>query len=72
MSNSNLEFSDLTKFWLEETNKIKDYFNLKIKERKKIPCNNYRHTYRNSRIFFDCIIFCNYWNSKKITKYYKE
>ena len=48
MSNSNLEVSkgnranemselnDLTKFRLDETNKIKDYFNAKIKERKDI------------------------------------
>ena len=36
MSNSNLEFNDLTKFRLDEINKIKDYFNLGIKERKEI------------------------------------
>ena len=35
MSNSNLEFNDLTKFRLDEINKIKDYFNLEIKERKE-------------------------------------
>ena len=36
MSNSNLEFNDLTKFRPDEINKIKDYFNLEIKERKEI------------------------------------
>ena len=48
MSNSNLEmskanranevseFKDLTKFRLDEINKIKDYFNAEIKERKDI------------------------------------
>ena len=48
MSNSNLEMSkanraneiselkDLTKFRLDEINKIKDYFNAEIKERKDI------------------------------------
>ena len=35
MSNSNLSFNDLTKFRLDEINKIKDYFNLEIKERKE-------------------------------------
>ena len=34
MSNSNLELNDLTKFRLDEINKIKDYFNAEIKERK--------------------------------------
>ena len=34
MSNSNLEVSDLTKFRLDEINKIKDYLNAEIKERK--------------------------------------
>ena len=36
MSNSNLELKDLTKYRLDEINKIKDYFNAKIKERKDI------------------------------------
>ena len=45
MSNSNLEVSkaneiselkDLTKYILDEINKIKDYFNAEIKERKDI------------------------------------
>ena len=36
MSNSNLEINDLTKFRLEEINKIKDYLNSEIKERKYI------------------------------------
>ena len=45
MSNSNLEVSktneiselkDLTKYRLDEINKIKDYFNAEIKERKDI------------------------------------
>ena len=45
MSNSNLEFNDLkadpsakhvTKFRLNEINKIKDYLNAEIKERKDI------------------------------------
>ena len=34
MSNSNLERNDFTKFRLDEINKIKDYFNAEIKERK--------------------------------------
>ena len=34
MSNSNLELNDLTKFRLDEINKIKEYFNVEIKERK--------------------------------------
>ena len=36
MSNSNLEPNDLTKFRLDEINKIKDYLNSEIKERKDI------------------------------------
>ena len=36
MSNSNLELNDLTKFGLDEINKIKDYLNAEIKERKKV------------------------------------
>ena len=36
MSNSNLELNDLTKFRLDEINKIKDYLNSDIKERKDI------------------------------------
>ena len=36
MSNSNLELKDLTKFRLDEINKIKDYLNSEIKERKVI------------------------------------
>ena len=36
MSNSNLELNDLTKFRLDETNKIKDYLNSEIKKRKDI------------------------------------
>ena len=36
MSNSNLELNDLTKFRLNEINKIKDYLNSEIKERKYI------------------------------------
>ena len=39
MSSSNLEISelkDLTKYRLDEINKIKDYFNVEIKERKDI------------------------------------
>ena len=36
MSNSNLEHNDLTKFRLGEINKIKDYLNSEIKERKDI------------------------------------
>ena len=39
MSNANLEISelkDLTKYRLDEINKIKDYFNAEIKERKDI------------------------------------
>ena len=35
MSNSNLSFNDQTKFRLDEINKIKEYFNLEIKERKE-------------------------------------
>ena len=36
MSNSNLELNDLKKFRLDEINKIKDYLNVEIKERKDI------------------------------------
>ena len=36
MNNSNLELNDLTKFRLDEINKIKDYFNAEINERKDI------------------------------------
>ena len=36
MSNSNFELDDLTKFRLDEINKIKDYLNVEIKERKDI------------------------------------
>ena len=36
MSNSNLELNDLTKFRLHEINKIKDYLNAEIEERKDI------------------------------------
>ena len=36
MSNSNLELKDLTKYRLDEINKIKDYFNAETKERKDI------------------------------------
>ena len=36
MSNSNLELNDLTKFRLDKINKIKDYLNAEIKERKDI------------------------------------
>ena len=36
MSNSNLELKDLTKFRLDKINKIKDYLNSEIKERKDI------------------------------------
>ena len=36
MSNSNLELKDLTKYRLDEIDKIKDYFNAEIKERKDI------------------------------------
>ena len=36
MSNSNLEFNNLTKFKLDEINKIKDYLNSENKERKDI------------------------------------
>ena len=36
MSNSNLELNDLTKFRSDEINKIKDYLNSEIKERKDI------------------------------------
>ena len=36
MSNSNLELNDLTKFRLDEINRIKDYLNSEIEERKDI------------------------------------
>ena len=36
MSNSNLALSDLTKSRLDEINKIKDYLNAEIKDRKHI------------------------------------
>ena len=34
MGNSNLELNHLTKFRLDEINKIKDYLNAEIKDRK--------------------------------------
>ena len=36
MSDSNLSFNDLTRFRIEEINKIKEYFDTEIKERKEI------------------------------------
>ena len=36
MSNINLEFNEITKFRLDKTTKIKEYFNNGIKERKGI------------------------------------
>ena len=36
MSNSNLKLNYLTKFRLDQVNKIKDYLNSEIKERKDI------------------------------------
>ena len=35
MDKYTLSFNDLTRFRLDEINKIKDYFNLEIKERKE-------------------------------------
>ena len=35
MIDSNLSFNDLARFRIDEINKIKDYFNLEIKERKE-------------------------------------
>ena len=43
MSNSNLELNDLTKFRLDEINKIKDYLNSEIKERKDIIKKNSKY-----------------------------
>ena len=43
MSNSNLELKDLTKYRLHEINKIKDYFNAEIKERKDIVKKNSKY-----------------------------
>ena len=40
MSNSNVEFNNLTKFRLDEINKIKEYLNAEIKERKVIVKKN--------------------------------
>ena len=36
MSNINLELNEITKFRLDEINKVKEYFNSEIKERKNI------------------------------------
>ena len=36
MSHINLELNEITKFKLDEINKVKDYFNSEIKERKDI------------------------------------
>ena len=36
MSKINLELNEITKFRLDEINKVKEYFNLEIKERKGI------------------------------------
>ena len=41
MSNSNLALNDLTKSRLDEINKIKDYLNAEIKERKHILKKNW-------------------------------
>ena len=41
MSNSNLKLNDPTKFRLDEINKIKDYLNSEIKERKDIVAFGY-------------------------------
>ena len=43
MSSCNLELNNLTKFRLDETNKIKDYLNSEIKERKNIIKKNSRY-----------------------------
>ena len=43
MSNSNLEANDLTKYRLDEINKIKDYLNSEIKERKDIIKKNSKY-----------------------------
>ena len=43
MSSSNLELNDLTKFRLDEINKIKDYLNVEIKERKDIVKKNSKY-----------------------------
>ena len=43
MSNFNLELNDLTKFRLDEINKIKDYLNSEIKERKDIIKKNSKY-----------------------------
>ena len=43
MSNSNLGLNDSTKFRLDETNKIKDYLNAEIKERKDIVKKNSKY-----------------------------
>ena len=44
MSNSNLELNDLTKFRLDEINKIKDDLNVEIKERKDIVKKTSKYT----------------------------
>ena len=36
MSDSNLKLNDLTKFRLDEINKVKEYFNSEINERKEV------------------------------------
>ena len=41
MGNSNLELNDLTKFRLDEINKIKDYLNVEIKTIKYIVAFDY-------------------------------
>ena len=43
MSNSNLELNNLTEFRLNEINKIKDYLNAEIKERKDIVKKNSKY-----------------------------
>ena len=43
MSNSNLELNDLTKYRLDEINKIKEYFNAEFKERKDIIKKNSKY-----------------------------
>ena len=75
-SDLNLELNAITRFRLDEINKIKEYFNSEIKERKDITkkISKYivtldyadkicTHSSRYCRVFINFNIYYNYWNN---------
>ena len=59
MSNLNLEVNAITKFRLDEINKIKEYFNSEVKERKNIvKRNSVAFDYADKNIYY---IICAIW-----------